>query len=305
MKTGMRDVSLKAGTFRTARAFAVLAVAPATIEAVRSGHLPKADPLAIARVAAVQAAKQTSILIPYCHQVPLDFVGVEFQLKESSIEIETEVKAIWKTGVEMEALAAASAAALTLYDMLKIIDETMEIGAIRLLEKKGGKSGSKLSGAGRTAAVVVLSDSVSQGKDEDRSGRLLVDTLRHWKFDSVEFVVLPDDENRIAERLTSLADAHRIDLIITTGGTGLSPRDVTPEATLRVIDRRLTGIESALHGFGQDRITTSMLSRAVAGVRGKTIIINIPGSLRAVEESSALLFPAVFHAFAILEGKKH
>ncbi len=136
----MKDVSAKPDSLRSARAEATLRCLPATIAALRAGNVPKADPLAVARVAGVQAAKSTSTLIPYCHQVPLDFVGVEVDVQETSLTVRTEVKALWKTGVEMEALVAASTAALTLYDMLKAIDATMEVTGIRLLEKKGGKS---------------------------------------------------------------------------------------------------------------------------------------------------------------------
>ena len=114
----MRDVSTKHLTLRTAKAAASINVSPPTIRAIRSGNVPKADPVGVAKVAGIQAAKNTSLIIPYCHQVPLDFVSVDIRLTTSSIEISTEVKAIWKTGVEMEALVAASAAALTLYDML-------------------------------------------------------------------------------------------------------------------------------------------------------------------------------------------
>ncbi|HTY58453.1 MAG TPA: cyclic pyranopterin monophosphate synthase MoaC, partial [Bacteroidota bacterium] len=136
----MRDVSRKPDTLRTASATATLKCLPATVAAIRTGNVPKADPLAVARVAGIQAAKNTSLMIPYCHQVPLDFAGVEITLGEGSIVIATSVSAVWKTGVEMEALVAASAAALTLYDMLKIIDASMEIIDVRLTGKKGGKS---------------------------------------------------------------------------------------------------------------------------------------------------------------------
>ncbi|TLY32740.1 MAG: cyclic pyranopterin monophosphate synthase MoaC, partial [Ignavibacteria bacterium] len=131
----MRDVSAKPNTLRTAKAAAILKVRPSTIEAINSGNLPKADPLGVARVAGIQAAKNTGLLIPYCHQVPLDHIHVSISLDNSRITITAEVKAIWKTGVEMEALVAASASALTLYDMLKIIDDEMEITSVRLLGK--------------------------------------------------------------------------------------------------------------------------------------------------------------------------
>lgn len=302
---GMRDVSLKYNTLRTAKAAATLSVRNVTVEAIRAGHLPKADPLAIARAAGVQAAKQTSALIPYCHQVPLDFVGVEIRLGQESIEIETEVKSVWKTGVEMEALVAASTAALTLYDMLKIIDDSMEIRSVRLLEKHGGKSDSMLTGEGHAAAVIVLSDSVARGADADRSGRFVMEEMKRWKFPSIEYCVLPDEREGLIGTLKQFSDVKGVDLIITTGGTGMGPRDVTPEATAAVIERRLEGVEEALRSFGQERIATAMLSRSIAGVRGNTVIVNLPGSLRAVQESVSRLFPALFHAFHMLEGERH
>src|SRR5258707_3414701 len=135
----MRDVSIKYNTLRSAKAVATLRVSPSTIAAIKSGDVPKADPLPVARVAGIQAAKNTSLLIPYCHQVPLDFVAVEITLGTDSIIVNASVKAIWKTGVEMEALVAASSAAMTLYDMLKIIDEDMEITSVKLIEKKRRK----------------------------------------------------------------------------------------------------------------------------------------------------------------------
>jgi len=301
----MRDVSSKSNTMRTAKAVASLKVQSSTIEAIQSGNVPKADPLGVAKVAGVQAAKNTSLLIPFCHHVPLDFVGVEITLDSNSIVINTEVKAIWKTGVEMEALVAASAAALTLYDMLKIIDENMEIVSLKLLEKKGGKSSIKETGEGLTAAVLVLSDSVSRGIKEDTSSKYLVEKLKSFKLQVSCFKVLPDDREMIEKELRSLVDNQRVDLIVTTGGTGVSPRDVTPEATMAVIERRLEGVEEMLRGFGQDRLPTAMLSRGVVGIRGKTLIINLPGSRSGVEDGINALFPAILHTFRMMREEGH
>jgi cyclic pyranopterin phosphate synthase len=301
----MRDVSSKSNTLRTAKASATLVVRPATLEAIRSGNLPKADPLVVAKVAGIQAAKNTSLLIPYCHQVPLDYVGVEIHLHHDSITVATEVKAIWKTGVEMEALTAASAAALTLYDMLKAIDNEMEIVDVTLLEKKGGKSGMKESGEGLRAAVLVLSDSVSKGKKEDRSGKVLAERLKEFKFQVLSVKILPDDRTVIEKELQKLADQEKVDMILTTGGTGIGPRDVTPEATLAVIDKRIQGVEESLRNFGQDRIPTAMFTRGIVGLRGKTLIINLPGSVSGVEDGMNALFPAIIHGFRMMKGEGH
>lgn len=301
----MRDVSTKYTTLRSAKATASLIVSASTIASIRSGKLPKADPLAVARVSGIQAAKNTSLLVPYCHQVPLDFVSVDIQLKKNRIEIISEVKAIWKTGVEMEALVAASTTALTLYDMLKIIDENMEIVSVKLIEKKGGKSSLTISGKGMTAAVVVLSDSVSKGEKKDLSGKILVEGLKELQFRIAAYEVLPDERNVLERELIQLADKRRCDLIVTTGGTGMSPRDITPEATLSVITRRMEGVEEAFRSFGQDRLPMAMLSRGVVGVRGNTLIVNLPGSVNAVKDGMNALFPAILHTFRMMRSERH
>lgn len=301
----MRDVSLKSNSLRTAKAAAALKVSASTIEAIKSGNVPKANPLEVAKIAGIQAAKNTSLLIPYCHQVPLDFVNVDITLNSSSLNISSEVKAIWKTGVEMEALVAASSAALTLYDMLKPIDDAMEIVSVKLLDKKGGKSNIKETGEGLTAAVLVVSDSVSMGKREDTSGKFAVERLKSLKFQVASYKIVPDDSAMIEKVLKDLADEQHVDLAITTGGTGISPRDVTPEATKAVIERQLDGVEQELRSYGQSRIPTAMLARGVVGVRGKTLIINLPGSKGGVEDGFNALFPSIIHTFRMMKGEGH
>jgi cyclic pyranopterin phosphate synthase len=303
-----RDISAKPDTLRTARASARLRVRPATIRAIRSGTTPKADPLGVAKVAGIQAAKQTSLLIPFCHQVPLDAVSVDIIMGRGAITVNTLVKAVWNTGVEMEALLAASVSALTLYDMLKPIDDSMGILNVSLIEKTGGMSSRKETGQGYRAAVVVVSDSVSNGRRQDSSGAYLVEALKGFGFGRrgrISYEVLPDEQKLIEKTLMRLADDEALDLIVTTGGTGLSPRDVTPEATLAVIRRRLPGVEETLRRFGQDRLPTAMLSRSAAGVRGKTLIVNLPGSRNAAEDGIHACFPAILHALRMVRGEGH
>ena len=143
----MWDVSDKLPTVRTATARAFLRAAPATIRAVREGTVPKGDPLPVAKVAAILAAKNTPDIVPYCHPLALEHIGVEFDVRDDGILATTTVKTSGKTGVEMEALAAASVAALTLYDMLKQLDMGMTIEKVELLEKRGGKSDFERDGA--------------------------------------------------------------------------------------------------------------------------------------------------------------
>lgn len=310
----MRDVSQKVSTLRTAVAKAILRVSPETIDQIRKGTLPKGDPLAVARVAAIQAAKNTSQIIPYCHPLPIDYVRVDFMMDEDAIEIETTVKAIYKTGVEMEALTAASVAALTIYDMTKMVDDLMQIESVTLLSKTGGKSDYQDSDGTMSAdnkkrklkaAVLTLSDTISRGKGEDISGKLLVEGLQEQGFEIIEHSVLPDDETQIVPAVRRICDDLKADLLLTTGGTGVSPRDNTPEALKRLIERELPGIAEAIRAYGQERNSFSMLSRGVAGVRQNTIIVSLPGSQGAVKDGMKVLFPAIKHAFKMLEGQGH
>ncbi|MGH9549331.1 MAG: bifunctional molybdenum cofactor biosynthesis protein MoaC/MoaB [Terriglobales bacterium] len=302
----MRDISQKPNTLRTAIAKAILKMSPSTVQLVRQNKVPKGDPILVARVAAVQAAKNTSQIIPFCHPIPLSHVDVEFKLDEDAIEIITTVKAIYKTGVEMEALTAASAAALTIYDMCKMLDEQMEIEHIRLLNKAGGKTNyqKKLEKTIR-AAVFVMSDSVHAGKAEDKSGKLIVERLKAEGIEVAEYAILPDNESDIVPAIRKCTDEQGLDLVITTGGTGISPRDNTPEAVARILDKDLPGVSEAIRAYGQDRNPFSMLSRASAGIRNKTMVISLPGSAGGVKDSLEVLFPAILHAFRMLAGEGH
>jgi molybdenum cofactor biosynthesis protein MoaC len=303
----MRDISQKTDSLRTAVAKAVLRVSPTTIQLIRDGKIPKGDPLSCAKVAAIQAAKNTSQIIPYCHPIPISFVGVEFQLDEDAIEIVATVKAIYKTGVEMEALTAASVAALTIYDMTKMLDEVMQIETVRLESKTGGKSDRQLKhdGPKHRAAVFVLSDSVAEGKAEDVSGHLIQKRLDAEGFDITEYKVMRDDESEITAAVKRCADELKVDLIITTGGTGIGPRDQTPEAITRLLDKELPGVTEQIRSYGQARTPFSMLSRSLAGVRNKTVIISLPGSAGGVQDSLDAVFPAIKHAFKMIAGESH
>jgi len=302
----MIDISMKTKTLRTATAKATLKLKSDTVQLLKENRLPKGDPLPVARVAAIQAAKNTGLIIPYCHTLMLDFVDVNYEIGRSKIDVTITVKAIHKTGVEMEALTAASVCALTLYDMMKAVDDTMEITSVMLLSKKGGKSDfSEKPDMQIKGAVIVTSDSATAGEKEDISGKLIVERLKTEGIEVIDYRIIPDDPDKLKSLIIELSDEKKADLIITTGGTGLGPRDISPDATLQVIDREVPGIAETLRAFGQERTPYSMLSRGVAGVRGNTIIINLPGSKNAAIESLNVLFPAVFHSFKMLRGAGH
>lgn len=299
----MRDVSAKNTSLRTARARAVLTALPETIRTVRDGRVPKGDPLPVAKVAAIQAVKNTPQLIPYCHTVPIDFVDVQFEIGETEIAVEVFVKGVYKTGVEMEAMAGAMVAALNLYDMLKMIDETMEVRSVTLLDKTGGKSNFARTD-GWTCGVVVVSDSVSKGERKDESGALLRERLTAEGGEVVHLEVVPDESWEIRSIVEKWC-AEGIDLIMLTGGTGLGPRDTTPEALHGLFTRDLPGVEEQLRDYGQARTPFAMLSRARAGVVVNTVVVALPGSVGAVTDAMDALFPYLTHAFDILAGGGH
>lgn len=302
----MKDISKKIKTLRTACAEGILKVDPKTILLIKEGKVPKGNPLEVSKIAAIQAAKNTAQIIPYCHNISIDHLDVSFELNENAIHVTTTVKAIYKTGVEMEALTASSIAILTLYDMLKMVDETMEISSIRLAKKKGGKSDFKqYFKTPPKAAVLVMSDSITSGKKSDESGQIIVNKLQSEYIDVIDYKIIPDDFEEIKNNLKKYADDMRVDMVLTTGGTGFSPRDITPEVMKEIIEREIPGIPEALRAFGQERTPYSMLSRGKAGLRGKTLIINLPGSKGGVEDSLESLFPAILHSLKVVQGFDH
>lgn len=303
---GMFDVANKPDTLRRAVALAIVKTSPESIQLVKEGRSPKGDIIEAAKIAATMAAKKTWDLLPYCHSIPIDNVKVDIELKESSIEVRVETKTVWKTGVEMESLTAASIGALTIYDMLKPVDDNLSIESIKLLEKSGGIKGVAEKGDKKLrAAVLVISDSTSQGTREDKSGKLAVETLKKNGFEISEYAVVADDLISIESNLAKFCDELKVDLVITTGGTGIGPRDVTPEATRNIIEKEMQGLSEAMRTYGQRRTPLSMLSRGISGVRGNTLVVNMPGSARAVSESFEALFPGLLHIYKMLGGYGH
>ncbi len=302
----MIDVSPKFNTLRYAKAKGILYASPETIERVKANTVPKGDVLQVARAAGIQAAKQTASWIVFCHPIPIDWVEITTEIGENEIKVLAEVRTIWKTGVEMEALTAVSAALLNMYDMLKPLDDDLKIGTIQLVKKRGGKSDfSDVFPEPLKAGILVVSTSTYEGSREDKSGKIIREFLEHQPVVVQEYAVVPDDKAQIVETLTRWVDEKGLDLIFTTGGTGLGPYDLTPEATREVIEREVPGIAEAIRRHGKDRTPFAMLSREVVGVRGQALIVNLPGSSRGAKESLEALFPGLLHAFPMLWGGGH
>ena len=152
-----------------------------------------------------------------------------------------------------------------------------------------------------TAATITMSTRCAAGLADDASGALLRDLLAAAGADLYAHEVLPDSADQLEARLRDLCG--RVDVVVTTGGTGISPTDVTPEATAVVVERRLPGVEAALHLAGRDKVPTAILSRGIAGVRGRCIIVNLPGSPGGVRDGMAVLAPILPHAVRLVRGE--
>ncbi|MFR9673534.1 bifunctional molybdenum cofactor biosynthesis protein MoaC/MoaB [Streptomyces sp. TR02-1] len=328
----MVDVSGKDVTARTARASGRVTVAPRVVELLRGEGVPKGDALAAARIAGIAGAKRTPDLVPLCHPLALSGVNVDLRVADDAVEITATVRTTDRTGVEMEALTAVSVAALTVVDMVKAVDKGACITDVRVEEKTGGRSGAwhrdghhqhhghhepreehtpspsaAPAGSGSTgrfrALAVTASNRAAAGVYADKGGPLLVEGLRAMGFTADGPRVVPDGEP-VGDALRE-AVAEGYDVVLTTGGTGVSPTDRTPEVTRALLDHEVPGITEAIRDAGRAKVPTAALSRGVAGVAGRTLIVNLPGSSGGVRDGLAVLDRLLVHAVEQIHGGDH
>jgi molybdenum cofactor biosynthesis protein MoaC len=302
----MVNITHKSSTLRKAIAIGELKVSKQeTIDAIVNKKVPKGDVFEFSRAAGLLACKKTYEVIPDCHPLPIEYTSITHEIVGLSIIIKVEVHTIYKTGVEVEAMHGVSISALTMYDMLKPIDNGIEISSIRLESKKGGKSDIKYAYPDSlNVAVITCSDSISEGNNIDISGDLIESKLKMHKLDIIYREVIADEFDMIQSKTKELIQKG-YQLILFTGGTGLSPRDVTPDAIRPLLDREVPGIMEVARDYGQQRTPYAMLSRGVAGFIGDSLIITMPGSPRGAEETMDALFPYILHVFRVKEGVRH
>ncbi len=302
----MVNITHKSSTLRQAIAIGELKVSKKeTIDAIVNKQVPKGDVFEFSRAAGLLACKKTYEVIPDCHPLPIEYASITHEIVDLSIIIRVEVHTIYKTGVEVEAMHGVSITALTMYDMLKPIDDGIQISSIRLESKKGGKSDIKYAYPETVkAAVITCSDSISKGNNIDVSGDVIEAKLKLHKLDVTHREAVADDYDTIQIKTKELIEKG-YQLILFTGGTGLSPRDVTPDAIRPLLDREVPGIMEVARNYGQQRTPYAMLSRGVAGFIGDSLIITMPGSPRGAEETMDALFPYILHVFRVKEGVRH
>jgi cyclic pyranopterin monophosphate synthase len=301
----MVNITHKVSSLREAIATAILKVSKQeTIDAILQRKVPKGDVFEFSRAAGLLAIKKTSDVIPDCHPLPVEFASIKHTVEGLTIIITVEVHTIYKTGVEVEAMHGAGITALTMYDMLKPIDKEIEISTIKLEKKKGGKTDFKDAVHNLRCAVIVCSDSISAGEKEDRAGKAIIQKLQQSNINLVTYEIIPDEVEIIRSKALQLT-REGFNLVLFTGGTGLSPRDVTPEAIGPLFTRSIPGIMEAARQYGQQRTPFAMLSRSMAGFIEDTLVLTLPGSTRGAEETMDALFPYILHIFKVAEGMRH
>jgi cyclic pyranopterin phosphate synthase len=299
------DVSHKLQTLREATAYGRISLSEKCIEKIRNKELPKGDCVEATKVAGLFGAKKTPELLPFCHPIGFDHAEVELKIGENFIEVYATVRGIARTGYEMEALTAVSVALLNIYDMCKGFDKNMIIEEIKLLSKKGGKSDYGETLEGIKVAVITVSDRASKGVYEDKSGKLAIEKLKELKGDVVYYKVVPDEKEEIQKAVREALN-EGAQVVVTSGGTGLGPRDITPEAVSELAVKEIKGFGEAMRIFGSQFTPKALVSRATAYVLpdGKIALV-LPGSRGAVNDYLTLLGNLIKHALDMAKGKGH
>jgi cyclic pyranopterin phosphate synthase len=301
----MRNITHKSETLRRATAYAHLTTELPFAELLQRGRDDKGDALEIGRIAGIMAAKKTWETIPFCHPIPVTHAGVTFAIEEHGVSIEATCETVAQTGCEIEAMNAASVAALTVYDVLKPHSMGIVIDGIRLLHKSGGKSDlPEALDPPIRVGVVVTSDLVVGGVKQDTAGRLVRDFVVANAGLTIAREVLVGSDSVSVTGAVNECLLGGCELVLTVGGTGVTAVDQTVEAVSALLDRTLPGVMEAARDYGQRRTPLAMLSRGVSGVTDNTLVITIPGSTGGARDTMQALFPAVTKVVSNLRKRR-
>ena len=297
----MKNVGMKPDSLRSATAGAKFYAPAHCLERIAARDTEKGDPQASARIAGILAAKRTDELLPLCHPLPIHAAEVRFTIHDDHVAIAADVHTIGPTGVEMEALTAASMAALTLYDMLKPYAEPDElaIGDTHLIDKTGGKSDHvRQLHAPIKAAVFVVSNPIVDGNKPDTAGQQVKADLEAAGFTPIDYQLLAEAPEPLQAAIDhALADG--CGLIVTVGGTGIGPKDKVVETVEPLLTTPMPGLMETARAFGQRRSPQAVMSRGVAGFIGDTLALTFPGSRAGAEETMTALLPSLVHILKI------
>lgn len=297
----MKNITHKPDSLRSATATATLTLPAEVTERIKVGDIEKGDPIEAAKSAAYLAAKKTWDLLPLCHPLPIQNIDVDIDVGETSVCIETRVEVVAGTGVEMEALTAASIAALTLYDMLKPYAGTdLSIGDIRLLKKTGGKSHYRRYITPAVEGVLILA---ADSRHDAQRRQNTLDSVQSYLNDAGIQTQTPTILEDAAEELgTTIKTALQAEpaLIVILGGTGIGSRDKTIEVVEPLLETPMPGIMEAARSHGQRRTPFAMISRSVAGLTGKTLILTLPGSQNGAIESLDAIIAGLVHTLEVI-----
>ena len=295
----MKDVGGKPESFRTARAQATLRMPSHCVELLRSGETEKGDPLATSRVAGILAAKRTDEILPLCHPLPLQRAEVTFALGDGEVVVTAVAETIAPTGVEMEALTAATVSALCLYDMLKPYADQSELALIdaHLVEKTGGKSHFPR----RLAAPVGAAVLAVAGEPAQASAEAVVDALGAAGFEPVTRHIVGNAGGELHDAIAAERD-NGTALIVTVGGTGLGHTDIAVDTAQHFITTELPGLIETARVFGQRRDPGAMLVRGVAGLAHDSVLITLSGGRARADEALAALMPGLIGLLGLRGG---
>jgi molybdenum cofactor biosynthesis protein MoaC len=320
----MIAVGNKATTKRIALASGHIHVNNIIFQHIKNNTLPKGNVLALAEIAGIMGAKKTAEILPLCHPLPLEQVAVKTVLVEADCKVQVfaVVSATAKTGVEMEALSAVNAALLCIYDLCKMYGQDMVLNNSRLLYKEGGKS-EKIGAIEYlpeelkcllseprpyqdiSCAIVTISDRAARGEYADKSGEYLRTQLTQLSDKPVHYAVVADECETISATIKALSQSGVIDIIFTTGGTGIGKRDRTIEAIKPLLNYEIPGLAELLRSHGANFTNFAWLSRQIAGVIHKTLIVTFPGSETGVKQCFSVIEKLLPHAHHILNGGGH
>ncbi|WP_150467179.1 bifunctional molybdenum cofactor biosynthesis protein MoaC/MoaB [Francisella sp. SYW-9] len=299
----MINVGSKSPTHRRALAKGKIQMRREILNLVAERKLEKGDVLPLAEIAGISGAKSTATLLPLCHPLAIDHVSVKTEInkEDNCVEVFCYVGTHAKTGVEMEAIAGVQAALLCIYDLCKMYGQDMLISDIRLLYKEGGKN-DKIYNEKHlpesikqiidtpklfdeiSCANITISDRASAKIYEDKSGEALSNILESQGATILAKEIIPDEKETIKDTIINIVAQKSPNILITTGGTGVSPRDVTPEAIQDICELQIPGISELLRKDGEKYTHLSWASRAIAGIYKKTLIVALPGNPNAVKE---------------------